>query len=253
MWRHPASCRASVLNVLVTGGSRGLGLAMAVKLAESGFNVIAVARKSSEALDAAIRRPVDHGALSFRAFDLAAIDEIPDFVKALRGEFGRFHGLVNNAGLGTGGLLANTKDDAIEKLIRLNVLSPIILTKHVVRSMMTGRDGRIVNLSSVVAATGYRGLAAYSATKASLCGFTRSLARELGPLGITVNAVAPGFVDTEMTEDMEPARLAQIVRRSALGRLAQIDDIADMVDFLFSEKARNITGTVMTVDAGNTA
>ena len=228
---------------------------MAVRLAGSGFNVIAVARKSSEALDAAMRRPVeaDHGALCFRAFDLAAIDEIPHFVKALRREFGRFHGLVNNAGLGTGGLLANMKDDAIEKLIQLNVLSPIILTKHVVRSMMTGRDGRIVNLSSVVAATGYSGLAAYSATKASLCGFTRSLARELGPLGITVNAVAPGFVDTEMTEGMEQARLAQIVRRSALGRLAEIDDIANMVDFLFSEKARNITGTVMTVDAGNTA
>ncbi len=228
---------------------------MAVKLAESGFNVIAVARKSSAALDAAMQRPIEGnvGGLSFRACDLAAVDEIPNFVKTLRGEFGRFHGLVNNAGLGTGGLLANMKDDAIEALIRLNVLSPIVLTRHVVRSMMTGREGRIVNISSVVAATGYSGLSAYSATKAALCGFTRSLARELGPLGVTVNAVAPGFIDTEMTEGMEQARLAQIVRRSALGRLAEIDDIANMVDFLFSEKARNITGTVMTVDAGNTA
>ncbi len=244
-----------MLNVVVTGGSRGLGLGMARKLAASGFNVVALARNRSPALDAAIEEAAAaaHGALRFRACDLADIEALPAFVKSLRGEFGRLYGLVNNAGLGTAGLLANMKDDAIEKLIRLNTLSPILLTKHVVRSMMTERGGRIVNLSSIVSATGYSGLSAYAASKASLTGFTKSLARELGPLGITVNAVAPGFIDTDMTDGMDEAQLARIVRRSPLGRLAQIEDVASTVDFLFSELGRNITGTVMTVDAGNTA
>jgi 3-oxoacyl-[acyl-carrier protein] reductase len=116
-----------------------------------------------------------------------------------------------------------------------------------------GQGGRVVNVSSIVGSTGYSGLSVYSATKASLIGFTRSLAREVGPLGITVNAVAPGFVDTEMTHEMNPSQRTQIARRSALHRLPDVADIAHAVDFLFSDKARNITGTVMTVDAGNTA
>jgi 3-oxoacyl-[acyl-carrier protein] reductase len=133
------------------------------------------------------------------------------------------------------------------------VLMPITLTKHVVRSMLTGGGGRIVNISSIVSHTGYSGLSAYSATKSALNGFTRSLARELGPLGITVNAVAPGFVDTAMTQELRPADREKIEQRSALKRMPAVDDVAHLVDYLFSDKARNITGTVMTVDAGNTA
>jgi 3-oxoacyl-[acyl-carrier protein] reductase len=119
--------------------------------------------------------------------------------------------------------------------------------------MMAQGSGRIVNITSVVASTGYSGLSAYSATKASLIGFTRSLAREVGKLGITVNAVAPGFIDTEMTHSLTDGERAKIARRSALQRLADIDDVANAVAFLISDKARNITGTVLTVDAGNTA
>jgi 3-oxoacyl-[acyl-carrier protein] reductase len=242
-------------NVLVTGGTRGLGLGIVRRLARSGFQVVALARRETDEFSATRVQLADDGcpAPLFHAFDLERLDEIADMVKQLRRDVGAFHGLVNNAGLGTAGLLANMPDSAIERLVRLNVTSPLTLTKYVVRSMMTQQEGRIVNISSVVSTTGYSGLSVYSATKASLLGFTRSLARELGPLGITVNAVAPGFVDTEMTHDLDAKQRAQIARRSALKRMPDVADIANTVDFLFSESARNITGTVLTVDAGNTA
>ena len=242
-------------NVLVTGGSRGLGLTIAETLAAAGFRVIALARQEGETL-ANIRRSrqaQDPGALDFNAFDLTELDKIPDLVKALRREFGTFYGLVNNAGIGTPGILPNMADRDIALLLRLNVQAPMLLTKYLLRSMMSAREGRIVNMSSVVAATGYSGLSAYAASKAAMSGFTRSLAREMGPLGITVNAVAPGFIDTEMTGGLTEVDRTKIARRSALGRLADSSDVAAAVAFLFSDAARNITGTIMTVDAGNTA
>lgn len=242
-------------NVLVTGGSRGLGLGIAKKLAASGFCVIAIARRPTDQLTAAMAEANGNGegSIHFRAHDLTEIPALPALVKSLKSEFGPIFGLVNNAGLGTAGVLANMKDDDIEQLVRLNLVTPLILTKYAVRAMLAQGSGRIVNISSVVSLTGYSGLSVYSATKASMTGFTRSLAREVGSLGITVNAVAPGFVDTEMTHMLTPAERDRIMRRSALHRLPEVDDIANMVDYLFSEKARNITGTVMTVDAGNTA
>jgi 3-oxoacyl-[acyl-carrier protein] reductase len=242
-------------NVLVTGGSRGLGLGIAQTLAMSGFGVVVVARTESQGVITArdLVAETGRGALHFVPYDLNNIDAIPSLVKDLRNTFGRFYGLVNNAALGTGGILANTSDSAIERLVRLNVLSPLTLTKYIVRSMMTGHGGRIVNVTSIAASTGYSGMSVYSATKASLIGFTRSLAREIGPLGITVNAVAPGFVETEMTHEMTPARRAQVARRSALQRMPGVEDVAHAVDFLFSDKAKNVTGTILTIDAGNTA
>jgi len=241
-------------NVIVTGGSRGLGLAIAVALAAAGYRVIAVARKSTQEVEAAgAAAKSGGGAIEFRACDLSALDQLGSFVRALRAEFGPFYGLINNAGLGTGGMLGNMLDQDIERLIRLNTVSPIMLTKYVMRSMMTERAGRIINVASVVALTGYSGLSVYSATKASLVGFTRSLSREAGQLGITVNAIAPGFIDTEMTSELTPAQREQIARRSALRRLADPIDVARSVEFLLGEGGRNITGTVITIDAGNIA
>jgi 3-oxoacyl-[acyl-carrier protein] reductase len=141
----------------------------------------------------------------------------------------------------------------MERLIRLNTLSPMVMTKQVLRSMMADGGGRIVNIASIVASTGYSGLAVYSATKASLIGFTRSLAREVGKMNVTVNAVAPGFVDTDMTQGLKDEQREQIVRRSALRRLVEVGDVASAIEFLLSDGAKNITGTVLTVDAGNTA
>ncbi len=131
----------------------------------------------------------------------------------------------------------------IEALVRLNTLSPIVLTKYVVRGMMADGAGRIVNMSSIIASTGYNGLSVYGATKAALVGFTRSLAREVGRLGITVNAIAPGFVDTELTQGLGDEQRQRIAGRSALRRLAEADDVAAMVAYLMGEGGRNITGS----------
>ena len=242
-------------NAIVTGGSRGLGLGIARKLIQSGFRAIVIARKESDPFTAAkIETEQTHpGSLHFVPFDLTQIEDIPGLVKKLRKEFGPIYGLVNNAGMSTDGVLALTSTQQIEQVVRLNTTSPMVLTKHVVRSMMADGGGRIVNISSIVAFTGYSGLAVYAATKASLIGFTRSLAREVGRAGVNVNAVAPGFVSTEMTQGMTEESRAQIARRSALKRMVDVDDVANAVDFLMSDGARNITGTVVTVDAGNTA
>ena len=242
-------------NVVVTGGSRGIGLAIARRLAGAGYNVVAVARRESDELREAIEAAakLGNGRVHFRAFDLSEIDAIPAFVKALRDEFGAIYGLVNNAGIGTEGLLATMHNSEIEALLRLNVLSPVILTKYVVRHMMADGAGRIINMSSIIASTGYHGLSVYGATKAAATGFTRSLAREVGKLGITVNAIAPGFVDTELTQDLAPEQRQRIAGRSALRRLPEVDDVARMVEYLLGEGGRNITGSVLTVDAGNTA
>jgi 3-oxoacyl-[acyl-carrier protein] reductase len=174
-------------------------------------------------------------------------------VRALRADFGEVYGLVNNAGAGRSGILSSMRDSEIQRLIQLNTASPIVLTKYVLRSMMPQREGRIINIASIVAATGYSGLSVYSATKASLIGFTRSLAREVGELGITVNALAPGFIDTEMTHELSDAQREKIARRSALGRMPEPVDVARSVEFLLGDGGRNITGTVITIDAGNTA
>jgi 3-oxoacyl-[acyl-carrier protein] reductase len=240
-------------NVVVTGGSRGLGLGIAARLARSGYNVIAIARKPSDQLDTAIREINGAGGLNFLPFDLAEVAAIPAMVAEVRKTFGALYGLINNAGIGTSGLLATMHNSDIESLIRLNTLSPIILTKYVVRSMMADRVGRVVNVASIVGFTGYSGLSVYSTTKAGLIGFTKSLAREVGQVGVNVNAIAPGFIDTEMTHDMDDGDRQRVVRRSALRRLPGVDDIAQTVEFLLGDGARNITGTVLTVDAGSTA
>jgi 3-oxoacyl-[acyl-carrier protein] reductase len=242
-------------NIIVTGASRGLGLAIASTLAAGGDRVIAVARKATPELTAASAAATraGSGAIEFRSFDLTETAAIAGFVSGVRKEFGPLYGLVNNAGLGTAGVLAIMRDADIEQLTRLNVVAPLVLTKYVVRGMMLERAGRIVNISSIVGSTGYRALSAYAATKAALVGFTRSLAREVGSLGITVNAVAPGFISTEMTADLGEDQREQIARRSALKRLAVPADVAAAVEFLMSEKANNITGITLTVDAGNTA
>jgi len=242
-------------NVLVTGGTRGLGLGIVRRLIQAGYRAIAVGRKKSEELEAAMAVAEEEapGSLHFAPFDLEKIADIPRFVRTLRKDLGPIFGLVNNAAVGFDGVLALMGNSRIDQLVRLNTLSPIVLTKYVIRSMIAAGDGRIVNIASIVGFTGYSGLSVYSATKASMIGFTRSLAREVGRMGVNVNAVAPGFVDTDLTSGMPDQQKEQIARRNALRRRTSVDDIADAVEFLLGDKSKSITGTVLTVDAGNTA
>ena len=242
-------------NVIVTGGSRGLGLGIVRRLMAGGYAALAVARHMNEQIAATLEQAEQcrPGSLQFVPFDLADIDDIPELVKKLHKDFGPIYGLVNNAAAAADGALAIMRNSDVERLIRVNTLSPIILTKYVVRHMMADGGGRIVNVSSIIGFTGYSGLSVYAATKASMIGFTRSLAREVGRRGVNVNAVAPGFLDTDMTRGLEGESREQVARRSALRRLADVDDVADAVEFLLGPKAKSITGTVLTVDAGSTA
>ena len=242
-------------NVVVTGASRGLGLGIARRLAAAGYSVIGVARKENEGMVSAMVEAArsGHGPMHFIPFDLAEIDKIPELVRELRKDFGPLYGLVNNAAMGAEGVLATMHNSTIEQLVRVNTVSPIVLTKYVVRSMMSEGGGRIVNVASIIGFTGYSGLSVYAATKASMLGFTRSLAREVGRLGVNVNAIAPGFMDTDMTQGLEGEEREKVARRSALRRLPEVDDVASAVEFLLGDGAKSITGTVITVDAGSTA
>jgi 3-oxoacyl-[acyl-carrier protein] reductase len=238
-------------NVIVTGASRGIGLSITRRLASCGYRVIGIARKPGKEFTSP--RSGGIGEVHVIPFDLANTGAIAPLVQRTRKQFGPIYGLINNAGAGTSGALALMHHSHIEQLIRLNTLSPIILTKFVLRSMLSEGAGRVINVASITGFTGYRGLSVYAATKASLIGFTRSLAREVGPHGINVNAIAPGFLATEFTQDLGEEHRSQVSRRSALGRLAEVEDVAHAVEFLLGEGGRNITGTVLTVDAGATA
>jgi 3-oxoacyl-[acyl-carrier protein] reductase len=242
-------------NIIVTGGSRGLGLGITRRLSKEGYRVIAVARQNNDQLSSTMQEAgASHAdSIHFVPFDLSDVPNIPDLVKSVRSDYGPIYGLVNNAAISFDGVLATMHNSQIERLISLNTISPIVLTKYVVRNMMSDGGGRIVNVASIIGFTGYSGLSVYAATKASMIGFTRSLAREVGRLGINVNAVAPGFMETDMTQSLGPDRREQVARRSALRRFPEVEDVADAVEFLLGTKAKSITGAVLTVDAGATA
>jgi len=235
--------------VIVTGTTGALGAAIAKRILESGRRVVGVARRAAG--DDLPQSPDSR--YSHVRWDLSDIDSLKILVDKIVQDHGTPYALVNNAAIGTDGLLPTMHNRDIEELIRTNLTAPIVLSKFAVRPMLSRRSGRIINISSIVARTGFKGLAAYGATKSGLEGFTRSFAREVGGRTVTVNAVAPGFLETDMTSALPPEELNRIRSRSPLKRFATSDEVGALVQFLLSDDAAGITGTVQTIDAGATA
>ncbi|MEH8021305.1 SDR family NAD(P)-dependent oxidoreductase [Rheinheimera metallidurans] len=236
--------------VIVTGASRGLGLAICQQLLLANYTVLALARTLSDKL---IQLQQHNTQLHFIAIDLSLLDNIQALCADMVKQYGRPYALINNAAVGYDGVLATMHNSEISNLLNLNIQAPILLSKYLLRPMLLNQTGRIINISSIIARTGFNGLSVYAASKAALEGFTKSLAREVGKAGITVNCVAPGYMQTEMTNSLQGDKLESVKRRSPLGRLATPDDAASAVLYLLSEQANAITGTTITVDAGSTA
>jgi len=237
--------------IIVTGASKGLGLAICKKLVNENYKVVGISRSMTKEFEELKEQYPNQ--LFSELYDFAITENIQDLVRTITKTYGNIYGLVNNAALGYDGVLGTMHERQISELIKVNIESPILLTKYASRSMLMKQEGRVINIGSIIATTGFNGLSVYGATKSALAGFTRSLARELGRAKITVNTVAPGYMKTAMTAGLEGEKLESIKRRSPLGQLATVEDVAETVNFLLSNGAKNITGTTITVDAGSTA
>jgi 3-oxoacyl-[acyl-carrier protein] reductase len=239
--------------VLITGGSRGLGAGIVSSFLDSGDRVITCSRTPTPQTEAWAADPAVADRFFYAPVDLANRAETEAFIHDAVERFGGIDVLVNNAGVARDGVIALFGEEDVDDVIDLNLRATIQVTKLVVRRMLAHHSGRIINISSIVGLSGYRGLAVYSATKAALDGFTRALARELGARGITVNSVAPGYLRTEMSHGLDDGQLEQIARRTPAGRLGEPEDVAAAVQFLVSPAAGFITGHVLVVDGGLTA
>jgi 3-oxoacyl-[acyl-carrier protein] reductase len=238
--------------VIVTGGSRGLGAGLVRSYLDSGERVATCARSSSPEVEAWAGDPALADRFLFQPADLSKAADAAGFVKAVVARWDHIDVLVNNAGVARDGILGLFSDDDIDTVVDLNLKGTIYVTRLVSRRMLARGSGSIVNISSIVGRSGYRGLAVYSATKAALDGFTRAMARELGSRGITVNGIAPGYLRTEMSHGLDDEQLAQIVRRTPAGRLGEPDDIARAAQFLTDPRNTYLTGQVLVVDGGLT-
>jgi 3-oxoacyl-[acyl-carrier protein] reductase len=233
---------------LVTGASRGIGAAIAARLAGDGAKVIGTATTEAGAarIGESLAASGGRGAL----LDVASQSSIDTLIGDIEAKEGAISILCNNAGITRDMLLLRMKSDDWDAVMQTNLASVFRLSKAVLRGMMKARKGRIINISSVVAATGNPGQANYSAAKAGMLGFTKSLAREVGSRGITVNAVAPGFIDTDMTRGLDEAQRAALYAQIPLGRLGQPADIAAAAAFLARPEAAYITGETLHVNGG---
>jgi len=239
--------------IIVTGGSRGLGEGIVQAYLDAGDRVATCARSSAPAVEAWQADPALAGRFLFVPADLSKSADADTFVRAVVDKWDAIDVLVNNAGVARDGVLGLGPDDDIDAVVDLNLKGTLYITRLVSRRMLARRSGSIVNISSIVGRSGYRGLSVYSATKAALDGLTRALASELGSRGITVNGVAPGYLRTEMSHGLDDEQLRQIVRRTPAGRLGDPADVARVVLFLTDPRNTWMTGQVIVVDGGITS
>jgi 3-oxoacyl-[acyl-carrier protein] reductase len=232
---------------LITGASRGIGRAIAERLAEDGFFVLGTATSENGA--AAISTYLGENGKGL-TLDVSNAQSIETVMKAISDEFGTPHILVNNAGITRDNLLMRMKDDEWDDIISTNLTSVFRMSKAVLRGMMKAKTGRIINISSVVGSTGNAGQANYAAAKAGMIGFTKSMAKEVGSRNITVNTVAPGFIDTDMTKELSDDIKNNLLSAIPLARLGDAKEIAHAVSFLASDGAAYITGETLHVNGG---
>ena len=233
---------------LVTGGSRGIGKSICERLAQDGARVAVVARDAGRAQDVAQKLPGEgHRGYACDVADSSAVDAL---IKQVEQELGGLDIVVNNAGVTADNLLVRIDDEAWNKVIDTNLKGAFNMVRAAARGMMRRRKGRIINISSVVGLTGNKGQANYSASKAGLIGLTKAVAKELASRNVLVNAVAPGFIETEMTAELGDAARTALLGQIALGRLGAPEDIAAVVRFLAGPDASYITGQVLVVDGG---
>ena len=236
---------------LVTGGGRGIGRAIAVRLAEGGAKVTIAYRTNDAAAEetAELVRDVGAGGELFKR-DVSSPEDIEALVKGVGEAFGPVEILVNNAGTTRDNIMLRMKDAEFDEVLRTNLKGTYLCTRAVLRGMVRARWGRIVNISSVVGLLGNAGQANYAASKAGIIGFTKSVAREVAGRGITVNAVAPGYVETELTESLSENIKGQIMGRVPMGRFGKPQEIAEVVAFLAGDGAAYVTGQTISVDGG---
>ncbi|MFS6938584.1 3-ketoacyl-ACP reductase [Neisseria animaloris] len=233
---------------LVTGASRGIGAAIADTLAAAGAKVIGTATSENGANAISERLAKWNG--KGRALNATEEGSIETLIAEIEKEFGKLDILVNNAGITRDNLLMRMKEEEWDEIMQVNLKSVFRASKAVLRGMMKQRSGRVINITSVVGAMGNAGQTNYAAAKAGLIGFSKSMAREVGSRGITVNCVAPGFIDTDMTRALPEEQRAMFTAQTSLGRFGEAQDIADAVLFLASDQAKYITGQTLHVNGG---
>ncbi len=236
--------------VIVSGGSRGLGQALVQDRLDAGDIVATFSRSSNSFIDQLRSADPEGARFHWEAIEGTDLDGVRAFGMNVMRRYKRIDALINNAGVGSEGLLTMTSEREIHLALTLNLESVIVLTRTCLKAMIAARHGSIINISSVNALRGHKGLAVYSATKAGLLGLTRSLAREAGPQGITVNAIAPGFFESEMVGHLSDAQRARIIRRTPMRAMCTTQDLVDSARFLLETRA--ITGQTLVVDGGFT-
>lgn len=237
--------------MLVTGGSKGLGKAIVKYFLENTKNnVCTYSRKETDFVKEMEKKYSER--FFYKSVDARNLEDTKQIITEIYSKYGQVDILINNAGVARDGVLMTQPESEMELMIDINLFSLIQITKQVTRKMLLQEKGRVINISSIIGISGYRGLSVYSATKAGIDGFTRSLARELGSRNILVNSIAPGYLSTDMSQGLGEGQMKQIIRRTPLRRLGTPEDIIPLIEFLCSEGANFITGHTFVVDGGIT-